>query len=294
MRILVTGRDGQLARSLAEVATGHELIFAGRPDFDLLDPAGMERTIARVRPDAIVNAAAYTAVDAAEDDADTAMAVNGTAPGVIARAARDVGARMVQVSTDYVFDGTLDRPYREDDPTAPLGVYGRSKLAGEEAVAASGADAAIVRTAWVYSPFGANFVKTMLRLAETRDEVAVVADQRGCPTSALDLADAILRVVEASDGVMGPGAPIYHATGSGATSWADFARRVFAVRERLTGAPMRVRDIATADYPTRARRPANSTLDGSKLAAAIGALPDWAASVDAVTARLVETQRATT
>lgn len=293
MKILVTGRDGQLARSLAEVGdkagSGHELIFAGRPDFDLLDPAGMQRVIDAIHPDVIVNAAAYTAVDAAEDDPDTTMAANGVAPGIIARAAARAGAWMIQLSTDYVFDGTLDRPYREDDPVAPLGVYGRSKLAGEQAVREAGVDGAILRTSWVYSPFGSNFVKTMLRLADNRDEVGVVADQTGCPTSALDLAEAILRLLCNWEQAPPAALQTYHATGTGTTNWADLARAVFAERARLIGRETAVRDLATEDYPVKAPRPHNSVLDGGRLGAALGwRLPDWRASVAATTVRLLD------
>lgn len=293
---MVTGRDGQLARSLAERGGQAELVFVGRPDFDLMDPVSIERTIERVRPDVIVNAAAYTAVDAAEDDADTAMAVNGVAPGVIADAATKVGARLIQISTDYVFDGTLDRPYREDDPTSPLGVYGRTKLAGELAVTASQADAAILRTAWVYGPFGNNFVKTMLRLADSRDGVAVVSDQHGSPTSSIDLAEAVLRLIAVwqREG-SGPGTTIYHVAGSGATTWSGLARAVFDVRRELTGKAPVVREIATSDYPTKARRPGNSIMDCTKLATALHwTLPDWRDSVTVVTEQLLGDQRATT
>ena len=185
MKILVTGRDGQVAQSLAERHGGYELVFAGRPELDLADAASIERVVAAINPALVISAAAYTAVDKAEDEPELAMAVNGDGPGVLARAAAKIGAPVIHLSTDYVFDGSLDRPWREDDPVAPLGVYGATKLAGEQAIDASGATYAILRTAWVYSPFGANFVKTMLRLAETRDALNVVEDQQGCPTSAL-------------------------------------------------------------------------------------------------------------
>ena len=196
MRILVTGRNGQVARSLAERAADHDLIFATRPEFDLLDPESIERSVTSVRPDMVVSAAAYTAVDKAEAEPDIAMAANGVAPGVLARAAARISAPVVHLSTDYVFDGRLDRPWREDDPTGPLGIYGASKLAGEQAVAASGAAHVILRTAWVYSPFGTNFVKSMLRLARERPVLQVVEDQIGCPTSALDIAAAVMIVAE--------------------------------------------------------------------------------------------------
>ena len=292
MRILVTGRDGQVARSLAErnVGTGHDLIFTGRPDLDLADPVSIERTIMTARPELIVSAAAYTAVDRADDEPELAMAVNGVAPGVIGRAAAVIDAPVIHLSTDYVFDGALDRPYREDDPVAPLGVYGRTKLAGEQALAASGARHAILRTAWVYSPFGGNFVKTMLRLAADRDTVSVVADQTGCPTSALDIADAILTIADRWRTRPEPGVDtVYNLAGAGQTNWADFAREIFRLSAALSGPAATVVDIAAADYPTRARRPANSRLDCTRLDTmfGIGARP-WPVALATVVERLVE------
>jgi dTDP-4-dehydrorhamnose reductase len=271
VKILVTGRDGQVARSLAERGAAHELIFAARPELDLADPASIERTVAATAPDLVVSAAAYTAVDKAEDDADLAMTVNGEGPGVLARAAAKIGAPIIHLSTDYVFDGSLDRPWREDDPVAPLGVYGATKLAGEQAVAASGASCAILRTAWVYSPFGHNFVKTMLRLAETRETLSLVDDQIGCPTSAFDIADAVLAVAAAWQADPRHGADaIYHFAGVDEASWANFARAIFAESGRLGGRRADVTGIPTSAYPTRARRPANSRLDSSKFTRCFG------------------------
>ena len=202
MRIVVTGGPGQLVLSLAEQGplAGHEVIAVGPPELDLSAPdddaihAALAAAFDGLGPDAIVNAAAHTAVDKAESERDLAFAINATGAGAVARAAARLDVPLVHVSTDYVFSGDKAEPYVEGDETGPTGVYGASKLAGEDAVRASGADFAILRTAWVYSPFGANFVKTMLRLAETRDELGVVDDQRGCPTSALDLADALIAV----------------------------------------------------------------------------------------------------
>lgn len=289
MRILVTGRDGQVAQSLAERGTRHGLTFVGRPNFDLANPSSIERAIAAANPDLVVSAAAYTAVDKAEEDAETARAVNAEGPGVLARAAARIGARIIHLSTDYVFDGRLDRPYRDDDPVAPMGVYGATKLAGEEAVAASAARYAIVRTAWVYSPFGANFVKTMLRLAADREELAVVDDQRGCPTSAFDIADAILRIVEVWETDAGRGSDaIYHVAGSGETDWAQFARTIFTLSAERGGPSARVKGIPTTSYPTPARRPANSRLDTGRFAQIFGyRAPEWRASLAPVVARLV-------
>jgi dTDP-4-dehydrorhamnose reductase len=230
-----------------------------------------------------VNAAAYTAVDEAESDPELAQAINGRGAGIVAAAAAAAGVPVVHVSTDYVFDGTAARPYREDDPVAPLGVYGASKLAGERTVAAATPDYAILRTAWVYSPFGKNFVRTMLRLAETRDEVAVVADQRGCPNCAFDLADGVIAVARNLAGRPGDASlrGVFHLSAEGEASWADFATNVFAISARLGGPSARVREIVTSDYPTPARRPAYSCLDGRKLSARHGVrLPDWRASLE--------------
>jgi len=268
-----------------------EVIAVGPPELDLSAPDDerIYAALAAERPDVIVNAAAHTAVDKAESERDLAFAINAEGAGAVARAAARMGVPLVHVSTDYVFSGDKPAPYTEVDAPAPTGVYGASKLAGEQAVLASGADAAILRTAWVYSPFGANFVKTMLRLAETRDELGVVADQRGNPTSALDLADAVLAVAanlkaDAAPELRG----LFHATGSGEASWADFARAIFAASAARGGPSARVKSITTAEYPTPARRPANSRLDCSLLAQHHGVrLPDWRSSTNAVVARLV-------
>lgn len=289
MRILVTGQHGQVARSLAERSTGHELLFAGRPQFDLLDAASIERGVASIRPDLIVSAAAYTAVDKAEAEPAIAMAANGEAPGVLARAAARVGAPLIHLSTDYVFDGDLDRPWRETDPVAPLGVYGQSKLAGEQAVMSSDATFAVIRTAWVYSPFGSNFVKTMLRLAADRPAIEVVDDQRGCPTSAFDIADAVLAVIAAwrENSTHGANA-VYHFAGDGETNWADFARVIFAESMARGGPVAEVTGIPTNAYPTAARRPSNSRLDSEKFALVFGhRAPEWRVSLGTVLDRLL-------
>ncbi|WP_213980506.1 dTDP-4-dehydrorhamnose reductase [Sphingomonas sp. dw_22] len=288
MRILVTGREGQVAQSLAEQAGGHELVFAARPDLDLAIPATIEAVVARVHPDLIVSAAAYTAVDKAESEPDLAMAINGEAPGVLARAGAKIGAPILYLSTDYVFDGSLDRPWREDDPVGPISAYGATKLAGEQAVQASGAPHAILRLAWVYSPFGNNFVKTMLRLAETRDALNVVEDQRGCPSSALDIATAILKIADAwaRDGAS---SGVYHFAGTGETDWAGFARAIFAESARHGGPTAQVTGIPSSDYPTPARRPANSRLDCTRFAETFGyRAPAWQDSLAVVVERLLD------
>ena len=283
MKVLVTGREGQVARCLAARAADQrdlEMIFAARPEFDLARPETIAPLVRAVRPDVVVSAAAYTAVDQAEDEPELAFAVNGAGAGEVARAAASVGAPVIHLSTDYVFDGTLDRPYREDDPTGPQGVYGASKLAGERAIAEANPNHVIMRTAWVYSPFGKNFVKTMLRLAETRDEVSVVADQWGNPTSAGDIAEAVLvaarRLVNDDFDAWG----IYHFAGEGEASWADFAEEIFHVSGERGGPRANVRRIGTADYPTKARRPANSRLDSSRFRRVFAhAAPRWQQSV---------------
>jgi dTDP-4-dehydrorhamnose reductase len=292
MRIVVTGCNGQVARSLAEMGDGsnHQIVLLGRPNLDLAgDAQAIADALAAAHPDAIVSAAAYTAVDKAESEPVQAFRVNAAGAGAIAAAAAKLGVPLVHLSTDYVFDGSKDRLYAEDDATSPTGVYGASKLAGERAVLDAHRNSAILRTAWVYSPFGANFVKTMLRLAADRDEVAVVADQRGNPTSALDIADGILTVAEnlvAKDGAELCG--IFHMTGDGEATWAEFAEHIFAASAAAGGPSARVRPIGTADYPTPAQRPANSRLDCSKLARAHGVrLPDWRSSTRQIVERLV-------
>ncbi len=292
MKVLVTGREGQVAHALAERGAGHdglELVFAARPDFDLADPDSIRAAVRNARPDVIVSAAAYTAVDNAEDDEDTARAVNAVGPGILAAEARDVGARVIHISTDYVFDGSGERAWRETDPVSPVGAYGRSKLAGEEAVRAASLDHLIFRTAWVYSPFGKNFVKTMLRLAETRDELTVVDDQYGNPTSALDIADAILAVCDAwASGARTCLGRTYHLAGTGDTSWCGFARSVLTDSGNLGGPTASVRPITTAEFPTKAHRPANSRLDCTRFERDFGyRAPDWRISAAEVVARLL-------
>lgn len=292
MRIVVTGKNGQIVMSLIERAAMHEgveVAAIGRPELDLLDAASIARVIAAARPDVVVSAAAYTAVDRAEDEPDLAHAVNAVGAGHVAEASAQMGAPVIHLSTDYVFDGTGDEPHAEDDATAPLGVYGASKLAGEREVAAANRRHLILRTAWLYSPFGTNFVRTMLRLASERDEISVVADQWGNPTSALDLADGILsaaaRLVRHPETVP-PG--IYHVAGAGSTNRSGLARHVFNVSDAHGGPHARVKDIASADYPTKARRPANARLATEKFATTFGWIaPDWRQSTEAVVVRVV-------
>jgi dTDP-4-dehydrorhamnose reductase len=292
VRIAVTGREGQVARSLAECALGRdglEIVLVGRPELDLTRPETVEPVLAAVRPDLVVSAAAYTAVDQAEDEPDLAHEVNGSGAGAVARAAAGLGAPVIHLSTDYVFDGEASRPYREDDPTGPVSAYGASKLAGEQAVAAANPRHVIMRTAWVYSPLGKNFVKTMLRLAADRDEIAVVSDQWGNPTSALDIANAILHAApmllkEENPAVHG----LFHVAGTGDANWSGFARRVLETSRSCGGPFADVREILTSDYPTKARRPANSRLASAKFASVFGwTAPAWQVSADHAVQRIL-------
>lgn len=291
MRIAVTGREGQVVSSLLARAAyaGADVIAIGRPELDLAAPETILPAFAGAMPDVIVSAAAYTAVDKAESELELARAVNATGAGAVAMAAAALGVPVVHLSTDYVFSGDKPEPYAETDPTSPLGVYGATKLEGEQAVAGATPDHVILRCAWVYSPFGANFVKTMLRVGETRDVVRVVHDQHGRPTSALDIADAIFAIsrnllADSDPGLRG----VFHLAAGGEATWAEFAEAIFheaALRGRKIP---NVERITTADYPTPARRPANSRLDGSKLAKFHGInLPDWHDSLRAVMDELV-------
>lgn len=292
MRILVTGREGQVVRSLIERSAAHpdmELLAVGRPDMDMERPDTVRPAVLDARPDLVVSAAAYTAVDQAEDEPEKAYAVNARGAEAVAAAAAELGVPVVHLSTDYVFAGESDAPYGEDDPTDPKGVYGRTKLQGETLVAAANPKHLVFRTAWVYSPFGKNFVKTMLRLAETRDEISVVADQWGNPTSALDIADAILHVAGVlRDRPDFDAYGIYHLAGEGATNWSGFARHVQEVSRKNGGPFAAIKDITTADFPTKARRPANSRLSTSRFRAVFDhALPAWQDSTADVVTRLI-------
>jgi dTDP-4-dehydrorhamnose reductase len=286
MKLLVTGTEGQLARSLAERVRLHpaiELVACGRPELDLEVAGSAAAAIARAAPDIVINAAAYTAVDQAEDEPGRAFRINADAAGEVAAAAANVGAAVIQLSTDYVFDGQGSGPYREDAQVNPLGVYGRSKLAGEEQVRAANPRHAIVRTAWVYSPFGRNFVKSIMAAAGVRDRLTVVDDQRGSPTSALDLAEGLLAMVEAGGGW----GETYHLAGHGEASWCAFAREIMdqCAANGLPHVP--VEPIRTEDWPTRAIRPRNSVLDSGRFEQAFGVvMPDWRSATRQLVARL--------
>lgn len=289
MRIAVTGTKGQVAQAMAARGplAGVDVVLLGRPALDLAHSESVLPALRAAGPDAIVNAAAYTAVDQAESDADAAFAVNADGAAHVASAARALGVPLLHLSTDYVFDGALDRPYREDDATVPASVYGASKLKGEAAVLEGGGS--VFRTAWVYSPFGRNFVKTMMTLAQSRDEVRVVADQIGCPTSAFDIADALIgaakRMQAAPDDIGLRG--IFHLAGASESSWCAFAQGIFDRLAETGGPHCRAVPIPTSDYPTPARRPANSRLDGTKLKGVFGiTLPGWEEALPDVIAQI--------
>jgi dTDP-4-dehydrorhamnose reductase len=268
-----------------------EVASLGRPVRDLAASAdAIVGAVEEAQPDVLVSAAAYTQVDRAETEPELALAINEQGPRSLARAARKLAIPLIHLSTDYVFDGAKREPYVEEDRTAPAGIYGSSKLAGERAVLEEHDDSVVLRTAWVYSPFGANFVKTMLRLAAERDEVRVVGDQRGNPTSALNLADGIVaiaaRLRESNDAAE---RGLFHMVGRQQASWAELAEAVFAASARLGGPTATVTPITTAEYPTAARRPANSQLDCGKLARVYGIeLPEWPRSLEGVVTRLVD------
>ena len=291
MKTLVIGRSGQLAQALIE-AGGDSVIAAGRPVVDLTDADALDAFVSHHAPDLVVNAAAYTAVDKAESEPDAAYAVNATGALRLAQICNRHALPLIHISTDYVFDGMAQRPYREDDPVAPLGVYGCSKLEGEQMVAATCSRHIILRTAWVYSPWGNNFVKTMLRLATTRTEIGVVDDQIGNPTYAPHLAAAILAIGQSVTTAASPipasvAWGVYHAAGAGDTTWCSFAREIFRLAQ-VHGLPAAtVKPIATVDYPTPARRPTNSRLDLAKLTATFGiGLPVWQTGATICVARL--------
>jgi dTDP-4-dehydrorhamnose reductase len=291
MRIVVTGKKGQLAQSLLERASafGATVVAIGRPEFDLSETGPLKDLLAAERPDLIVSAAAYTAVDKAESEPKLAYAVNAEGARALADAAAALGVPVIQISTDYVFDGSKSDPWTEQDVPGPVSVYGATKLAGEKAVLDASPGNIVVRIGWVYSPFGANFAKTILRLAGERDVLRVVSDQTGSPSSALDIADGILTI--ARNVLAEPDRAdlrgVFHMAPSETTTWADFADAICSWLDATKGRQVTVERITTADYPTAARRPANSRLDSSRLAAIHGyRMPSWRASLPPVLNRL--------
>lgn len=293
MRILVTGKRGQVATAIAERLgqdAGMECLTLGRPEMELGQPSGVAAKVAEKGPDLVISAAAWTAVDAAEDHPDEAFRVNAEAAGEVARGAALAGAPVIHLSTDYVFDGAKAGAWTEDDPVAPLGIYGATKLEGEYRVARANPHHIILRTAWVYSAGGKNFVRTMLALAKTHDDVAVVDDQYGCPTSATDIASAIHAVIrriisrELTDSISWG---TYHFSGTGTATWCDLAREIFHRGHRLGLPSARVRPVPTSAFPTRAKRPRNSRLDCTKFEESFGyRAPYWTESLQPVLERL--------
>lgn len=293
MTILCIGKSGQVAKALAERAGTHEqkLVCLGRPEFDLLKIEDIQAAIDREEPGFVVNAAAYTKVDGAESDSDAAFALNAAAPRNLAQICAMVSIPLLHISTDYVFDGKASRPYREDDPTQPLSVYGQSKRDGEMAIAAALENHIILRTSWVYGPHNSNFVTTMLRLAKERGGASVVDDQIGAPTSALDIADAILTIAKQ---VLGSPKPVhwgtFHFTAAGACSWADFAELIFDTYDQEHGSSTSLKRIPTSEYTTPATRPMNSCLSTDKISDVYGIQPrDWDVAVRESVARLLRT-----
>ena len=284
MRVLIAGREGQVARALVArfLPEGHKVTALEPPDLDLTNRAGIAAAMATTAPDLVVNAAAYTAVDRAEDQPELARTVNATGAGWLAAAAAAQDAPFVHFSTDYVFDGLKGAPYTEDDTTSPLGVYGATKAEGERLVLAANPRSVVIRTAWVCSADGANFVKTMLRLAKEREELRVVADQHGAPTFAADLADAVARMAPrlmaapAGDPAFG----LFHLSGAPHTTWHGFTAEILEQAGRRGLSRSRLAAIATSDYPTKARRPADGRLDCAKIGRVHGIAPaDWRVSL---------------
>lgn len=288
MKILLLGKTGQvggaltpLLRQLAGSNADEAVVTLGRADVDLSDAAALAQAVQRVQPSLIVNAAAHTAVDRAETEPDIAFAINAIAPGVLAQQAAKLNALLVHYSTDYVFDGSQRTPYRESDPTHPLGVYGESKLAGEQAVQDSGCRHLLLRTSWVYDSTGRNFLTTMLRLAKQHGKLRVVGDQHGSPTSAAMIAEASLQLIRSMLNQPAMQGGLYHLTAQGQTTWHGFAQAIM----HKAGLDIPIEAITTADYPTPAKRPAYSVLDSSKLQREFNyRLPDWQQALDALPA----------
>ena len=293
VRVLILGAAGQVGLELQRSFAGRgETIAVDRADLNLAEPDQVRELLRRVEPDLILNAAAYTAVDRAEEELDAAMAINAAMPRVLAEEAARLNALLVHYSTDYVFDGRKEAPWTEEDPTGPLNAYGASKLAGEEAIRKTGGRYLIFRTSWVYGPHGRNFLLTMLRLGRERDRLSVVNDQYGAPTSSIALAEATRAVVDRIEGgsLGGPAswADLYHMSCAGSVTWYGFAEAIFARSENaLGGRRPRVEAIPSSEYPMPAKRPRNSVLSNARLRERLGVeLPDWETALDAVFARL--------
>ena len=287
MKLLIVGGAGQVGKELASRAPAEwDVRAVDRQQLDITDSAAVERQVADFQPDVIINAAAYTAVDRAESEQALAYAINRDGPAALAAAAHHAGSALLHISTDYVFPGDKAGTYREDDQTGPTGVYGASKLAGEEAVAAACPRHIILRTAWVFGAYGNNFVKTMIRLARDRDQLSVVSDQLGSPTYAGDIAETLLAIARQVAGKADAPWGIYHYSGAPYTCWSDFAGALLdhAAEAGIIARKPRINPITTAEYPTPAQRPANSRLDCSKIGAAFGIAPsDWQAALRDIT-----------
>ena len=291
MTILCIGKNGQVARSLHEVAssTGISLVARGRDQLNLLNPNSILKNIRELSPSILINAAAYTAVDEAERDIESAMDLNARASQDLAEIAEDLSIPLIHYSTDYVFNGMHSEPYSEDHEESPTSVYGASKLMGEHAITRHTSRYVILRTAWVYGPYGKNFIKTMLRLAKERDEVSVVNDQIGNPTCSIDIACATLQIcqhiIDKNDACSWG---TYNMTGSGSASWAEFAEEAFKVSATLNVPVAVVKPVKSVEYPSPVKRPMNSRLDCSKLKATYGiVLPDWQQSLATTVDRLI-------
>lgn len=296
MRAVVTGSTGQVATALAaqaKLTPDLDLTFLARPRFDLQNPEEIANEIERLAPDAVLSVAAYTAVDAAEDEPEVAMDINGTAPGMLAAAAGRLNIPIVHLSTDYVFSGVGTRPFSETDETAPVTSYGRSKLAGEQEIARANRQHVILRTAWVYSAVGRNFVKTMLALAAERDQLSVVNDQVGNPTSATDIANGVICVLQALGADASNIQPfgVFHMAGAEEASWFDFAQEIFRLSAGLGGPVADVVPVESSAYPTKAIRPQNSRLDCAKFKATFNhALPGYRQALPGVIEALLAEQ----
>ena len=284
MRVLITGCNGQVGHCLTErLKSKAEILALDYEGLDITDQQAVSKTVADFKPDYIINAAAHTAVDRAEQEVELSNAINRDGPQYLAQAAQQLNAVMLHISTDYVFDGTGDKPYVETDNTGPQGVYGQTKLAGELVVAQSCEKHLILRTAWVFGEHGNNFVKTMLRLAQTRDELNIVGDQFGGPTYAGDIADALISMVDYIEQGQEPAWGVYHFAGMPYASWYEFAAKIFQSAETkgVLAKQPKITSVPTSDYPTPAKRPANSRLDCSKISNQFGIQPsDWVAALD--------------
>ena len=294
-RILITGGSGQLGGALApRMQPLGDVLTPASSQLDLSQPESLPAVLDAHQPDLILNCGAYTAVDRAEEERERAHTINGEAPGVLAQWAAEHGAGFIQISTDYVFDGERSSPYTEDVPPSPINAYGASKLAGERAVLAIHPGALVLRVAWLYHHRGANFFRTMLRLAETRDHLTIVSDQRGAPTACDAVASAIIPLAQQALREPLQGGGVYHVPPQGETVWADFARAIFERREAAgLGGPVTVEDILSKDYPTAAKRPGYSVLSGEKIAREHGIrLPHWRDQLDSVWASYLAAEKA--